>query len=99
MIDAGADIVAPMCDNSALGVVEAAQEAGVYAVASGMGQNEVAPKAVLVTVVKNTGVAVRPLTKPSSMERSLLRPSRWALMRVSSTFQTGMRLPTASPLR
>ena len=59
MIDAGADIVAPMCDNSALGVLEAAQEAGAYAVASGMGQNEVAPKAVLVTVVKNTGVAVK----------------------------------------
>lgn len=58
LLDQGADVIAPMCDNAGLGVVEAAEEANAYAVASGKGQNDVAPNAVLVTVGKNNGIAV-----------------------------------------
>lgn len=58
MISEGADVLAPMCDNSGLGVVEAAQEAGVYAVASAEGQSAVAPNAVLLSVIKDNGIAV-----------------------------------------
>jgi basic membrane protein A len=56
MIVAGVDAIAPMCDNAALGVVEAAEEGGVIAVASGEGQNTVAPNAVVCAVIKDTSI-------------------------------------------
>lgn len=59
MIDNGAAVVAPMADNASLGVLEAAQEGGVYAVASGLNQEEVAPDAVLISVVKDTAIAYK----------------------------------------
>ncbi len=54
MIDAGVDAIAPMCDNAALGVDEAAEEGGIIAVASGEGQDSVAPHAVVIAVIKDT---------------------------------------------
>ncbi|SFQ03301.1 basic membrane protein A [Oscillibacter sp. PC13] len=56
MIDAGVDAIAPMCDNAALGVDEAAEEGGIIAVASGEGQESVAPNAVVCAVVKDTSL-------------------------------------------
>ncbi len=56
MITAGVDAVAPMCDSAALGVVEAAEEGGIYAAASGEGQDTIAPNAVLCAVIKDTSV-------------------------------------------
>lgn len=57
MIQAGVDVVSPMANQSSLGVLEAAQEAGVYAVASGLNQNDVAPDAAVIAVVKDTAIA------------------------------------------
>lgn len=56
MIEVGVDAIAPMCDNAALGVVEAAEEGGIAAAASGEGQETVAPNAVVVAVIKDTSV-------------------------------------------
>lgn len=56
MIGGGVDAIAPMCDAAALGVVEAAQEGGIYAVASGEGQETIAPNAVVCAVIKDTAV-------------------------------------------
>ena len=56
MIDAGVDAIAPMCDNAALGVDEAAEEGGIMAVASGEGQESVAPNAVVCAVIKDTSL-------------------------------------------
>ena len=59
MIDNGVTTIAPMADNASLGVLEAAQEGGIYAVASGRNQQEVAPDAVLISVVKDTAIAYK----------------------------------------
>ena len=56
MIEGGVDAIAPMCDNAALGVVEAAEEGKITAVASGEGQDTVAPNAVVCAVVKDTSI-------------------------------------------
>lgn len=56
MIDAGVDAIAPMCDNAALGVVEAAEEGGILTAASGEGQETIAPNAVVCAVVKDTSI-------------------------------------------
>ncbi len=56
MIQGGVDYIAPMCDNAALGVVEAAEDTGAHAVASGEGQNTIAPNAVVVAVIKDTSI-------------------------------------------
>lgn len=56
MIDTGVDAIAPMCDNAALGVDEAAQEGGIYAAASGEGQDTIAPDAVVCAVIKDTSI-------------------------------------------
>lgn len=56
MIGAGVDAIAPMCDNAALGVVEAAEEGGIYAAASGEGQDTIAPNAVVCAVIKDTSI-------------------------------------------
>ena len=59
MAATGCDVIVPLCDNAALGVVETAQESGVLAVGSGKGQHETAPDAVLVEVCKDTSVAIK----------------------------------------
>lgn len=59
LIDAGVDVIAPMADQASLGVLEAAQEGGVKAVAQGFKQEEVAPEAVLIAVIKDTSIAYK----------------------------------------
>ena len=56
MINQGVDAIAPMCDNAALGVDEAAEEGGIYAAASGEGQDSIAPNAVVCAVIKDTSI-------------------------------------------
>lgn len=56
MIDGGVDAVAPMCDNAALGVVQAAEEGGILCAASGEGQDSVGPNSVAIAVIKDTSV-------------------------------------------
>ncbi|MDO4492533.1 MAG: BMP family protein [Clostridia bacterium] len=56
MIANGVDAVAPMCDAAALGVVEAAEAGNIVAVASGEGQETIAPHAVPVAVIKDTSI-------------------------------------------
>ncbi|WP_074463597.1 BMP family protein [Cellulosilyticum sp. I15G10I2] len=57
MIEAGVDAIAPMANQSGLGVLEAAEEGKVKAIASGLGQAEMAPGALIVEVVKDTSIA------------------------------------------
>ncbi len=59
MIADGVDVLAPMADIASLGALEGAQESGVYAVAPGLGQEEVAPDATLIAVVKDFSVAYK----------------------------------------
>jgi basic membrane protein A len=57
MIESGVDAIAPMANQSGLGVLEAAEESGIKAIASGLGQGEVAPTSLVVEVVKDTSIA------------------------------------------
>jgi basic membrane protein A len=57
MIEAGVDVVAPMANQSSSGVMQAAEEAGIMAIASGAGQETIAPNAEKVAVLKDTSVA------------------------------------------
>ena len=49
----GADVVCPNANSAGLGVIQAADETGVYAVGSNSDQYEAAPEAVIVSVVRN----------------------------------------------
>ena len=57
MIGQGADVLAPMANQSSLGVMEAAEEAGIKGIGSGLNQEKVAPKAAVVAIVKDTSIA------------------------------------------
>lgn len=57
MIETGVDAIAPMANQSSLGVLEAAEESKVKSIASGLGQAEIAPGSLLVEVVKDTSIA------------------------------------------
>lgn len=57
MIGQGADVLAPMANQASLGVMEAAEEAGIKAIGSGLNQETVAPKAAVVAIVKDTSIA------------------------------------------
>lgn len=57
MIDSGCDVVTPMANDAGVGVMEAAEEKGVMAIASGIGQEASAPTATQLTVVKDVAVA------------------------------------------
>lgn len=57
MIESGVDVVAPMANQSSAGVMQAAEESGVMAIASGAGQETIAPNAEKVAVLKDTSVA------------------------------------------
>ena len=56
MIQGGVDCIAPMCDDAALGVDEAAEEGGIVAVASGEGQETVGPHSVITAIIKDTSM-------------------------------------------
>ncbi|MBS3970491.1 MAG: BMP family protein [Clostridia bacterium] len=53
MIDQGADIVMGNANQAGLGVIEAARERGVLAIASNQDQNPIAPDTVLVSAIKS----------------------------------------------
>jgi basic membrane protein A len=57
MLETGVAVIAPMCDQSAIGVLEAAEEGSAKSVCSGPEQAESAPKGGLMAVVKDTSVA------------------------------------------
>ena len=57
LIESGCDVVAPMANDASVGVMEAAEEKGVMAVACGLGQDASAPTATRVIVVKDVAVA------------------------------------------
>lgn len=57
MIDNGCDVVTPMANDAGVGVMEAAEEKGVMAIASGIGQETSAPTATQLTVVKDVAIA------------------------------------------
>ena len=57
MIGQGVDVLAPMANQASLGVMEAAEEAGIKGIGSGLNQEKVAPKAAVVAIVKDTSIA------------------------------------------
>lgn len=57
MVGQGADVLAPMANQASLGVMEAAEEAGIKAIGSGLNQETVAPNSAIVAIVKDTSIA------------------------------------------
>lgn len=57
MVGKGADVLAPMANQASLGVMEAAEEAKIQAIGSGLNQETVAPNAAVVAIVKDTSIA------------------------------------------
>lgn len=58
MIDAGVDVVAPMANAAALGVLQAAEESGkCYAIGSSIGQQQNAPNSLIIEIGKDTSIA------------------------------------------
>lgn len=57
LIGTGVDAIAPICDQAAVGVLEAAEEGGIKSVCSGPEQQSTAPTGGLMAVVKDTSVA------------------------------------------
>lgn len=58
MIDTGVDVVSPMANAAALGVLQAAEESGKsYAIGSSIGQQKNAPKSLIIEIGKDTSIA------------------------------------------
>lgn len=58
MIDTGVDVVAPMANAAALGVLQAAEESGkAKAIGSSVGQEKNAPKSLIIGIGKDTSIA------------------------------------------
>jgi basic membrane lipoprotein Med (substrate-binding protein (PBP1-ABC) superfamily) len=58
MIDTGVDVVAPMANAAALGVLQAAEESGkAYSIGSSIGQEKNAPKSLIIGIGKDTSIA------------------------------------------
>lgn len=58
MIETGVDVVAPMANAAALGVLEAAEESGTsFSIGSSIGQQKNAPKSLIIEIGKDTSVA------------------------------------------
>lgn len=53
----GADVLVPMANNASLGVLEAAEDTGVYSIGTGEGQETSGPNSMLLAVNKDTSVA------------------------------------------
>ena len=56
MIEGGCDVVAPMANDASVGVMEAAEAKGIMAIGAGIGENESAPTASRMIVVKDVSV-------------------------------------------
>jgi basic membrane protein A len=63
MIDAGADVLFQYADASGLGVIEAAEEAGVMAIGSGGDQSELAPDHVITTTLQQLAPLITAIVK------------------------------------
>lgn len=63
MFEEGADIVYQVAGGTGMGVIQAAKEAGHYAIGVDTDQDGVAPGAVLTSMVKRTDVAVETMVK------------------------------------
>ncbi len=58
MIETGVDVVSPMANAAALGVLQAAEESGSsYAIGSSIGQQKNAPKSLIIEIGKDTSIA------------------------------------------
>jgi basic membrane protein A len=57
MISQGVDVISPMADQASLGVMQAAEESSISAIASGEGMQKIAPNATIVEIVKDTSIA------------------------------------------
>lgn len=53
----GADVLAPMANQASLGVMEAAEEEGVWCIGSGLNQEKQAPTKAVVAIIKDTAIA------------------------------------------
>lgn len=58
MIEDGCDVIAPFCDNASAGVVQACEENDVWCVGNGVDQDTLAPNKMVVSVIKDTSIAV-----------------------------------------
>ena len=63
MFEAGANVVYQVAGGTGLGVIQAAKEAGKFAIGVDTDQDGVAPGAVLTSMVKRTDVAVETVMK------------------------------------
>lgn len=63
MFEEGADIVYQVAGGTGMGVIQAAKEAGHYAIGVDTDQDGIAPGAVLTSMVKRTDIAVESLVK------------------------------------
>lgn len=63
MFEEGADIIYQVAGGTGMGVIQAAREAGHYAIGVDTDQDGVAPGAVLASMVKRTDIAVESLVK------------------------------------
>ena len=63
MFEEGADIVYQVAGGTGMGVIQAAKEAGHYAIGVDTDQDSIAPGAVLTSMVKRTDVAVETVIK------------------------------------
>jgi basic membrane protein A len=58
MVDAGVDVLSPMANAAALGVLQAAEESGkAYSIGSSIGQQKNAPKSLIIEIGKDTSIA------------------------------------------
>lgn len=63
MFEQGADIVFQVAGGTGMGVIQAAKEAGHYAIGVDTDQDDLAPGAVLTSMIKRTDVAVEAMVK------------------------------------
>jgi basic membrane protein A len=69
MFEEGADIVYQVAGGTGMGVIQAAKEAGHYAIGVDTDQDGVAPGAVLTSMVKRTDIAVETMVKDYAADK------------------------------
>ena len=86
MFDSGANVVYQVAGGTGLGVIQAAKEAGKFAVGVDTDQDGVAPGAVLTSMIKRTDVAVETVMKDYAEHKFPGRQDgrRWASRRMAS---------------
>lgn len=69
MFEQGADIVFHVAGGTGMGVIQAAKEAGRYAIGVDTDQDDIAPGAVLTSMIKRTDVAVEAILKDYAADK------------------------------